>query len=614
MNNKKTLIIYQRQLKNVWKPYKVPKLRHILAALRVFKMYFTKFNKTKKKQLKPYLEYQAAYTIMRLEYLLKTHKKGISSIYIDDLLEDPWFFIMIFENLRQKQSNNLNKISIKEISVETLKNLANCIRYGKYKPKPIQQIYIPKNNGKDSPLKVISSVDRILQEAIYLILEPLFHQNFNFKLYRFTNESSYHTTLAEIHHYWPKVKWFIKLDINPHLDKYQHLILLNETFRLIKSYKLNWIINKFLKVGYVSFHNLQKSLLVTKSTLQNCTLDSLFCTVYFNLFDKHVKQTLLKEYNKAHIKQTLIKQYVIQNLKIQWKSIYKETKKLVKISEIEIRKLVTLIKSKSKVLKDIQYLLKKPLCKILKYIRYNNNLLFGFLGSKKMAFEILVQCAHWLKLYLNVNLNLLKYDIKHHKNGIHFLEYWIWHKTKSNFNWKNLKKITKPYLNFSVPLKQLILKFALKGFFHLTKWGKKKRFVGKRQDKWLFLKSDSDVIRKFNDVINEIKNYYAGSTQQHSLNHFWYLMKKSCALTLAHRNNKKSASWAFNKYGKELSIKNHKNKKIIFLKNPKSSSSKWFNNNRSNVNNILVTTNKISIAKKFTEIKNGFLQKIDEKK
>jgi hypothetical protein len=67
----------------------VPKLRHILAALRVFKMYFTKFNKTKKKQLKPYLEYQAAYTIMRLEYLLKTHKKGISSIYIDDLLEDP---------------------------------------------------------------------------------------------------------------------------------------------------------------------------------------------------------------------------------------------------------------------------------------------------------------------------------------------------------------------------------------------------------------------------------------------------------------------------------------------------------------------------------------------
>jgi hypothetical protein len=50
-------------------------------------------------------------------------------------------------------------------------------------------------------------------------------------------------------------------------------------------------------------------------------------------------------------------------------------------------------------------------------------------------------------------------------------------------------------------------------------------------------------------------------------------MKKSCALTLAHRNNKRNAHWAFKKYGQELAIKNHENK-IIFLKEPKPSSSK----------------------------------------
>ena len=193
----------------------------------------------------------------------------------------------------------------------------------------------------------------------------------------------------------------------------------------------------------------------------------------------------------------------------------------------------------------------------------------------------MIKSAHWLELQLSINLNLVQFNVKHHKDGIYFLGYWIWHKKK----W-NIDEQKRSCLNFSIPLRLLVLKFTLKGFFHLTKKSKKKKIVARRQDKWLFLKSDWEIIDKFNKIINRIKNYYAGSTEQSVLNFFWYLMKKSCALTLAHRNNKKNAYWAFKKYGKELTIKKDQNKRLLSLKNPKPSSSTWFNDDRGNLNDI----------------------------
>lgn len=76
--------------------------------------------------------------------------------------------------------------------------------------------------------------------------------------------------------------------------------------------------------------------------------------------------------------------------------------------------------------------------------------------------------------------------------------------------------------------------------------------------------SDQDVIFRFNAVVKGIKNYYSGSTQQSVLRKFYFVLRKSAALTLAHRHKKKSTWWAFKKFGKDLTIvyKNKKNKEL----------------------------------------------------
>lgn len=93
-----------------------------------------------------------------------------------------------------------------------------------------------------------------------------------------------------------------------------------------------------------------------------------------------------------------------------------------------------------------------------------------------------------------------------------------------------------------------------KGFLQIGKKGKNTRFVARRVDKWIFLPSDHLVLQKFNAVTRSIANYYSGSCYPTPLIDIYHLLRRSAALTLAHRHKKRTAKWSFEKWGKELTI------------------------------------------------------------
>ena len=113
-------------------------------------------------------------------------------------------------------------------------------------------------------------------------------------------------------------------------------------------------------------------------------------------------------------------------------------------------------------------------------------------------------------------------------------------KTESFLKYMNCNRFAR--LNFSVPLEKLFLFYLRKGFVMKAKKKSANKFVGRRQDKWLFLKDDVAVVHRFNDILRKISNYYSGSTQQGILSRIYYALKKSAALTIAHRNSKRYAS------------------------------------------------------------------------
>lgn len=110
------------------------------------------------------------------------------------------------------------------------------------------------------------------------------------------------------------------------------------------------------------------------------------------------------------------------------------------------------------------------------------------------------------------------------------------------------------------------------------------------------------MIHHFNSIIKSIKNYYSGSTQQNVLNKFYFTLRKSAALTLAHRHKRKSAWWSFKKFGKDLTIvyKNKEKKELsVKFKIPIASKIIWnINSNKySNTNDILPTIQKVAVPR-----------------
>lgn len=145
-----------------------------------------------------------------------------------------------------------------------------------------------------------------------------------------------------------------------------------------------------------------------------------------------------------------------------------------------------------------------------------------------------------------MTLDKEKSGVKHHAKGTYFLGFKIYGDCGFNVKWRTNKdgftqRVGNVMLKLGIPLGRLFQRYADRGFFQKVKNKKFEKFVGRRVDKWLFLDNEYEIIQKFNSVARGIKYYYSCSTYRSILDRFWHNLKRSAALTLAHKNKKRSA-------------------------------------------------------------------------
>ncbi|MFX0559298.1 group II intron reverse transcriptase/maturase [Tepidibacillus infernus] len=135
---------------------------------------------------------------------------------------------------------------LKEHKDELLKSLWD----GKYRPKPVRRVEIPKENGQTRKLGIPTVVDRLIQQAITQVLSPIFEKQFSDNSYGFRPKRSAHDALRRCQaHITDGYKYVVDMDLEKYFDTVNQSKLIQILSETIKDGRIISLIHKFLKAG-----------------------------------------------------------------------------------------------------------------------------------------------------------------------------------------------------------------------------------------------------------------------------------------------------------------------------------------------------------------------------
>jgi RNA-directed DNA polymerase len=122
---------------------------------------------------------------------------------------------------------------------------------GTYQPQPVRGVQIPKPGGGQRQLGIPVAVDRLVQQAILQVLNPILDPTFSNSSYGFRPGRSPHMALEQARKYVAQEgrEIVVDLDLEKFFDRVNHDILMSRVARRIGDKRLLRIIRRFLQAG-----------------------------------------------------------------------------------------------------------------------------------------------------------------------------------------------------------------------------------------------------------------------------------------------------------------------------------------------------------------------------
>jgi len=186
--------------------------------------------------------------------------------------------------------DELNMSDFEEELERNLRGLRQSLKDETFDPKPVRRTYIPKGDGRERPLGIPTIKDRIVQETLRMVLEPIYETDFSQYSYGFRPNRSTMDGLNVVKMATRenmKYFWVIDADIKGFFDNVDHQTLEQIIQDRIKDQQIRDLIWEFLKAGIMEEGEYRNSV---TGTPQGGIVSPLLANVYLNELDQWVKR------------------------------------------------------------------------------------------------------------------------------------------------------------------------------------------------------------------------------------------------------------------------------------------------------------------------------------